>query len=229
MTNTQMKTFGARLHERSKEIWKRNHTHPFVQAIGDGTLSEKKFAFYLKQDYIYLIDYAKLFALGTIKATKLEIMTKFAGILNETLQVEMDLHRSYCKEFGISSEELENTEPTPTTLAYTGYMLNASQHGTLADLIACLLPCAWDYHEIGSLLKERNGAALETNRYSAWIQSYASPEFADAHKWLANLLDELTEDMPEGELKRLEKHFLMTSRYGYLFWDMVHNEQDWPL
>lgn len=229
MTKTQMKTFSARLHERSKEIWKKNHTHPFVQAIGDGTLSEKKFAYYLKQDYIYLMDYAKLFALGTIKATNLEIMTKFASILNETLQVEMDLHRSYCKEFGISSEELENTEPTPITLAYTGYMLNAAHHGTLADLIACLLPCAWDYYEIGSLLKEQNGTALETNRYIAWIQSYASPEFADAHKWLAKLLDELTEDMPEGELKRLEKHFLMTSRYEYLFWDMVHNEQDWPL
>lgn len=229
MTNTQWKSFSERLHHRAKEIWKRNHTHPFVQAIGDGTLPEKKFAYYLKQDYIYLIDYSKLFALGAIKANNLETMAKFAGILNETLQVEMNLHRNYCKEFGISSEELENTEPTPITLAYTGYMLNAAHHGTLADIVACLLPCAWDYYEIGLLLKEQNGKALATNRYAQWIESYSSPEFAEAHKWLAKLLDELTEGLPEKELNKLEKHFLMTSRYEYLFWDMVHHEHDWPL
>lgn len=229
MTITTLKSFSARLHERSKEIWRKNHTHPFVQAIGDGTLLENKFAYYLKQDYIYLIEYSKLFALGAIKANNLETMTKFAGIFHKTLQVEMDLHRDYCKAFGISSKELEQTEPTPTTLAYTGYMLNAAHHGTLADIIACLLPCAWDYYEIGLLLKKQNGAALETNRYASWIQSYSSLEFAEVHKWLSKLLDELTEGLPEKDLNRLEKHFLTTSRYEYLFWDMVYNEHDWLL
>lgn len=229
MTNTQLTSFSDRLHERAKDIWRSNHTHPFVQAIGDGTLSEKKFAYYLKQDYIYLVDYSKLFALGAIKANNLDTMAKFAGILNETIQVEMNIHRSYCKEFGIDSKELETTEPTPITLAYTGYMLNAAHHGTLADLVACLLPCAWDYYEIGSILKAQNGPAIESNRYKKWILSYSSPEFAEAHIWLTKLLDELTEGLPEKELLRLEKHFLMTSRYEYLFWEMVQKEQDWPL
>lgn len=155
MENTKLETFSERLHGRAKEIWKRNHSHPFVQAIGNGTLPEKKFSYYLKQDYIYLMEYSKLFALGVIKAHNIETMAKFSSILNETLQVEMDIHRQYASEFGISTKELEETEPTPTTLAYTGYMLNAAQHGTLADLIACLLPCAWDYYEIGLILKNK--------------------------------------------------------------------------
>ncbi|MFE3974983.1 MULTISPECIES: thiaminase II [unclassified Peribacillus] len=229
MENTKLETFSERLHGRAKEIWKRNHSHPFVQAIGNGTLPEKKFSYYLKQDYIYLMEYSKLFALGVIKAHNIETMARFSSILNETLQVEMDIHRQYASEFGISTKELEETEPTPTTLAYTGYMLNAAQHGTLADLIACLLPCAWDYYEIGLILKKQNGEALENNRYADWIRSYSSPEFGEAHKWLIALLEELTRGMPEKELLRLEKHFLVTSRYEYLFWDMVQNEQDWPL
>ena len=229
MKNIKTGSFSDRLHARAKEIWERNHSHPFVQAIGTGTLPEHKFAYYLKQDYIYLMDYSKLFALGVIKAHNVETMAKFAEILNETIQVEMDIHRHYALEFGITSQQLEDTEPTPTTLAYSGYMLNAAQHGTLADLIACLLPCAWDYYEIGLLLKERNGKNLDNNPYAKWIDSYSSPEFGEAHKWLIALLEELTEGMPEKELQRLEKHFLVTSRYEYLFWDMVQNEQDWPL
>jgi thiaminase/transcriptional activator TenA len=66
MENTKLETFSDRLHARAKEIWKRNHSHAFVQAIGNGTLPEKKFAYYLKQDYVYLMDYSKLFALGVI-------------------------------------------------------------------------------------------------------------------------------------------------------------------
>ena len=80
MENTKLETFSDRLHARAKEIWKRNHSHPFVQAIGNGTLPEKKFAYYLKQDYVYLMDYSKLFALGVTKAHNIETMAKFASI-----------------------------------------------------------------------------------------------------------------------------------------------------
>ena len=61
--------------------------------IGKGTLAKEKFIYYMKQDYVYLIDYAKLFAVGAVKANDLETMGKFAQILHETLHVEMELHR----------------------------------------------------------------------------------------------------------------------------------------
>ena len=52
---------------------------------------------------------------------------------------EMSLHRQYAARFGISSEELEQAEPSPITLAYTHYMLHSAQNGTLAELVAALL------------------------------------------------------------------------------------------
>lgn len=222
-------TFSQYLHAQAKEIWRKNHEHPFVQGIGDGTLSEQKFAYYLKQDYLYLAEYSKLFALGVIKANNLETMTKFAATLNNTLQVEMNLHRKYANEFGVSTSELEDTLPTPVTMAYTNYMHNAAHHGTLADLVACLLPCAWDYYEIATLLKKNNGKNLETNKYARWIESYSSNEFAQAHIWLSELLEELAVGLPNRELKRLEHHFLTSSRYEYAFWDMVLHETYWPV
>lgn len=224
-----MTLFTERLYANVQPIWAQNHHHPFVQELGKGTLAAEKFIHYLKQDYVYLIQYAKLFAIGTVKAHNLETMNKLAGILHETLHVEMELHRQYAKSFGISREELESAKPAPANLAYTSYMLNTAQNGSLAEVIACLLPCAWDYWEIGKLLRNQYGHQLVSNPYSQWIETYDSTEFAESTKSLIRLLDELAEGMPERELAKLEEHFLITSKYEFLFWEMNDKPQDWPV
>jgi thiaminase len=43
---------------------------------------------------------------------------------------EMELHRSYAAEWGISTAELENERPTATTRAYTDFLLRVA---ALAD------------------------------------------------------------------------------------------------
>ncbi|MBA4538011.1 thiaminase II [Bacillus aquiflavi] len=229
MSEIKVKRFTDRLFENAQEVWGKNHEHPFVQGIGKGTLSKDVFAYYMKQDYAYLIDYSKLFALGVLKSQTLDQMNKFSHILHETLHFEMELHRQYADEFGISREDLEKTEPTPVNLAYTRYMLNTGQNGSLAELVSCLLPCAWDYWEIGKLLKEKYGENLSSNPYKNWVETYSSTEFGQLAIWLIDMMDELAEGKPERELAELEKHFLITSKYEYLFWDMVYNQEDWKV
>lgn len=223
------KKFTDRLFENVKDIWEANHQHPFVQELGNGTLDKEKFVRYMKQDYVYLIDYAKLFAIASVKSTDLQMMGKFASILNETLNFEMELHRQFAAEFGITNEELEATEPTPVNLAYTNYMLNVAQNGSLAEVVSCLLPCAWDYWEIGKLLRKQYGHQLASNPYAKWIETYDSEEFAAGARWLIDVMNELAEGKPERELVILEKHFQITSKYEYLFWDMNYHAQDWPI
>ena len=96
--------FTDRLLEKTLPIWRQNHSHPFVQGIGNGTLDQDKFRFYMVQDYLYLIDYSKVFAIGAVKADDLETMGKFASLLDGTLNTEMALHRSYAARFGISEK-----------------------------------------------------------------------------------------------------------------------------
>lgn len=221
--------FTSRLFTNAKPIWEKNHYHPFVQQLGEGTLDREKFIHYLKQDYVYLIEYSKLFALAVVKCDDLEMMGKFAKILDSTLNFEMDLHRQYASEFGITAEELEETKPAPVNIAYTSYMLNVAQRGSLAEIVACLLPCAWDYWEIGKLLRKQYGDNLSNNPYRKWIETYDSEDFGEGAKWLIEIMDQLAEGKPERELTILEKHFLITSKYEYLFWDMNYYKQDWPL
>ncbi|QOY35025.1 thiaminase II [Anaerobacillus isosaccharinicus] len=219
--------FSERLYQELQPIWRKNHAHPFVQGIGDGTLEKEKFRFFMVQDYLYLIDYAKLFALGAVKATDVETMGRFASLLNSTLNEEMSLHREYAKKFDVTEEEFAKATPSPTTLAYTHYMLHVGQNGTLADLVAAILPCMWSYWEIGKELNEIPGAN-ENEFYGEWIQMYSSKEFGQLAIWCIDLLDQLTTELPEKDLKRLEEIFLNTTRFEYMFWDMSYNLAMWP-
>ncbi|MCZ8518524.1 MULTISPECIES: thiaminase II [Paenibacillus] len=219
--------FTERLQSKLEGVWRQNHAHPFVREMGAGTLDREKFRFYMVQDYLYLIDYAKLFALGSVKAHDLATMERFAALLHSTLHEEMALHRAYAARFGISEEELETAEPSPITLAYSHYMLHAAQNGSLAELVAALLPCMWSYWEIGKELSGIPGAA-DHEYYGEWIRMYSSEDFGALAQWCIGLLDELAEGRSERDLARLEEIFLHTTRYEYMFWDMAYHGQMWP-
>ncbi|HSI66818.1 MAG TPA: thiaminase II [Planococcus sp. (in: firmicutes)] len=219
--------FSDELKEKILPIWRQNHAHPFVQGIGDGTLDKEKFRFFMVQDYLYLIDYAKLFALGAVKANEVETMGKFAQILDSTLNEEMSLHRQYGKKFGISAEEFERATPSPITLAYSHYMLHVAQNGTLAHLVAAVLPCMWSYWEIGKELSKIPGARNH-EFYGEWIQMYSSEEFGSSARWCIGLLDELAAESSQAERGQLEEIFLNTTRFEFMFWDMAFKQEMWP-
>ena len=116
--------FSERLRNKANDIWQAQHCHPFVRGIADGTLSLERFKFWVRQDYVFLIDYARLLALAVARSPDLPTMTRFAKLVTATLDTEMSLHRAYAAEFGISSEELEgelpHRRPGPTRIFCCG-------------------------------------------------------------------------------------------------------------
>ncbi|AXF56975.1 thiaminase II [Salicibibacter kimchii] len=221
-------TFSKHIRKSADPIWKASHEHPFVQGIGNGSLDVEAFKYFMCQDYKYLIEYSRVIAMGSVLATDLKTMAGFAKVLDDTLNMEMDLHRSYAERLGISREKLEATTPGPVTLAYSSYMMAEAQKGSVAELIAAILPCAWSYYEIGLELAKIPGAT-EHEQYGEWVRMYASDEFGDIGNWLITKLDELAEGKTEGELDRLEEIFLNTSRFEYMFWDMAYKREGWPV
>ena len=224
---TQNPKFTDELRQHAAPIWEADLKHPFVRGIADGSLPTEKFKFYLIQDYLFLLDYSRVFAHGVVKAPDEATMALFSQLLNETLNTEMDLHRGYCEKFGISAAEMETAPMAPTTHAYTRHILHVAQIGTLADVIAGVLPCQWGYAEIGTTLAEQGGSPEPL--YQEWIDMYASPEFLALGERLRNLLNEITSESSPTEKERLQKHFLLSSRYEYLFWEMAWTEQAWQI
>ena len=202
--------------------------HPFVSGVGDGTLDVSRFKHYVLQDYAYLIDYSRVLALAAARAPDLETMGWFARLLDETLNVEMDLHRSYCAEFGITPEELAATVAAPTTVAYTGYLLQVAHQGSFAELVASLLPCQWGYWEIGDHLA-RQGEPAGAPLYCQWIRMYAAPEFAELADTIRNLANRLGDQAGPAELAAMCRAYLTSLRFEYLFWDMAYNLEEWPV
>ena len=186
------------------------------------------FKFYVKQDYIYLIDYSRVLALASARAPNLDTMGRFAQPLHETLNTEMELHRSYCAQFGITARELEKTRAAPTTLAYTRFLLNVAHQGSYPELAASFLPCQWGYWEICDHLT-RMGEPKEAPLYSQWIRMYVSEEYKSLADWARSLADGLAEKASPGEVARMEEAYLTSLRYEYLFWDMAYNLEGWPV
>lgn len=215
------------LRERAEPIWAAQHAHPFVRGLGDGTLGPEKLKHWVRQDYRFLIEYCRLFALAATRAPDLATLTRFADLLQATARTEMDLHRAYAREFGISEAELEAEPMAPTTRAYTDFLLRVAATGDFADLCAALLPCMWGFSEIGQRLKA--GGLPAEPRYAKWIETYADPEFAALAAWCRDLVDDLAEDAGTAARDRMAEAFLTSSRYEYLFWEMAWRLERWPV
>ncbi|CAI8026191.1 Aminopyrimidine aminohydrolase [Geodia barretti] len=202
--------------------------HPFVTGVGDGTLEVAKFRHYVLQDYVYLIEYSRVLAMASARAQDLDTMGWFARLLDETLNVEMELHRGYCAEFGITTIELETTIPAPTTVAYTSYLLQVAHQGSFPELVASLVPCQWGYWEIGEYLA-RQGEPKEAPLYCQWIQMYKSPEFAQLADAIRVLMDRLGDRAGADEREAMGRAYMTSLRFEYLFWDMAYRLETWPV
>jgi thiaminase/transcriptional activator TenA len=220
-----MLRFSDELRQRADSIWSAQHTHPFVLGIGDGSLDAERFGFWLRQDYLFLIDYARLFATAVVRAPDLGSMTTFSTLLREVLGREMELHRSYCAEFGISAGELELTVKLPTTQGYTDFLVRTATTGDYPELLGALLPCMWGYSEVGIALGGR--ALPNDNRYRRWINVYADPEFEELAHWCRDLTDMACEGLPRKHLDRVAKVFITSSRYELAFWEMAWTKETW--
>lgn len=201
--------------------------HPMVVGLGDGTLEEEPFVEWVKQDYVYLVEYSRVFALGAAKAPDLDRMGTFATLLEETLHTEMALHREYAASFGISEPDLEATEPSPTTRAYTDFLVRTAAHGTFGDLVAALLPCMWGFHETGCRLDA--AGRPDDERYAEWIDTYASDEFGELTTWCKRLMDDVAAESSPSAKARYRALFRTSMRYEYLFWDAAWRQEEWPV
>ncbi len=187
----------------------------------------EKFKHWVRQDYLFLIEYCRLFGLAAARAPDLKTLARFADLLHATARVEMDLHRGFAAEFGISEADLEAEAMAPTTRAYTDFLMRVAATGDFAELAAALLPCMWGFSEIGQALRARGLPA--DARYAKWIEMYATEDFAALARWCRELVDTLAEGTSKEQRRRMESAFVTSSRYELAFWHMAWLQETWPV
>jgi len=220
-------SFTADLEDEATRYWATIVDHPMVEALGDGTLDVDPFRYWVRQDYVYLVEYARLFALAAAKAPALDEMRTFADLLHSTVETEMELHRQYAAEFGIDERELEATTPSPTTRAYTDFLVRVAAQGTYGDAVAALLPCMWGFNETGQRLRARG--LPDDDRYAEWIRTYSGEEFTELTAWCKRLMDDVAARSTGADRERYRELFRTSARYEYRFWDAAWRQEDWEL
>ncbi len=213
-----------RLYESVKEIWESYNSHPFVKGIAYGTLPIENFKFYMLQDHLYLLQYAKVFALGLIKSNSERDMRLFARLISDTLDTENKVHQDYLKKLGITREDIDNAKTSIVTDSYTNYMISIAFKEGLEELAVSVLACAWSYKLIGDFM-ETVPNSKNHKFYGHWINTYTSKEFRDSIQIIMDMVDRLGKGYSEEQIQNLEKILINCSRYEYMFWDMAWNKE----
>ncbi|KAF8468932.1 Phosphomethylpyrimidine kinase-domain-containing protein [Kalaharituber pfeilii] len=208
-------------HPKVRNVWHEYTHHEFVERMGDGTLELDRFKFYLEQDYLFLVQFARSHSLAGYKSKKLEDIAKSASIVLH-IQREMALHIGYCASFGITKEELESGVEHQACTAYTRFVLDTGHTGSYLHLQIAMLPCLLGYYDIASRLYNARTTKTteEGNIYYKWIKNYISDDYAQAVVNGMRLVEKSVEGIGRTVLEELVDVFAVACRMEAGFWEM---------
>ncbi len=201
--------------------WDAYTRHRFVMELGSGTLLETSFRYYLQQDYIFLIHFARAYGLAAFKAEDLTELRAAAGAVSQIVEGEMSLHVAFCERWGISEAEMAAVPEDPANMAYTRYVLERGLAGDSLDLAVALAPCIIGYAEIGAALAAEANTSGTENPYREWIDTYAAQDYQDVAWAHAAQLDHLMDRRGgSGRRDSLVRTFGDATRLEVGFWQM---------
>lgn len=198
-------SLSARLQEKGRALLAEQLAHPTVAGIGRGDLDPDAFRAWLEQDYLYLLDYTRVFARLAWQAPDGHL-GYLVDLAHATLHEELSLHRELSEPFGADFDGAVKSEQCA---AYTGFLLeSAADYGRG---LAALLPCMWGYSQLGIALAATPPA---DPRFLRWVETYADPGFAALGARCAAMLDEAAPDEAAAE-----QAFMTAMRHELAFWD----------
>ncbi len=216
----------AALKAACAEDWRAYVEHEFVRRLGDASLPEACFRHYLGQDYLFLMHFARAYALAAFKSDTLEDMRAASTTLDALVNGEMSLHVKYCQDWGLSEADMLALPEDPQNMAYTRYVLERGLAGDLLDLLVALAPCVVGYGEIGLRLIADPATRRTDSPYLDWIETYAGEDYLEVARGAIAQLDRIAarrigaDPQATGRWAPLVETFRAATRLEIGFWDM---------
>jgi thiaminase/transcriptional activator TenA len=214
------------LRTQTSETWRTYVEHESLKTMGDGTLPRAAFLHYLKQDYLFLIHFARAWALAVFKSDRIDEMRTAAMTVHALIHDEMQLHIETCAAEGITEVTLAATAEEPKNLAYTRFVMDMGMRGDLLDLLVALSPCVFGYGDIGTRLAGETDGLPADHPYKKWIETYSGSDYqtvcVDVGALLENVVKRLIgpEAMRSSRWPDLLHTFESASRLEAAFWSM---------
>ncbi|MGL9723628.1 TenA family protein [Sodalis sp. (in: enterobacteria)] len=210
----------GRLKQEAGHHWQAYIHHDFVRQLATGTLPDGAFRRYLVQDYLFLIHFARAYALLAYKLRTLPEI-RAAVVSLEAIVKELPMHVAYCAQWGLREEEMAKEPEASETLTYTRYVLDIGQSGDVLDLLVALIPCVAGYAEIGQRLRDDPATVLAGNPYAEWIQNYSDGDYLSGARAAIDQLERV--GLARGAEQRfdaLSAIFTTATRLESAFWQM---------
>lgn len=217
--------FSDHLLDAGSDIWDAQLAHPFVTELADGTLDRAAFRHWVEQDYRYLHDYARTFALAGAKANDPTRTARLYGVAHTVLDDELDLHRAFAADYALTPEDLEATEKAPTCVAYTNFLVRTAHEAPLPVVAAAVYPCGRGYLDVAEHVAERSDG---DHRYTPFVEKYTSDAFRESVAWMGELVDDTADENP-GARDAMRDAFLLAARLEYRFWEMAYTREGWEV
>lgn len=224
--STREAKFTADLWRSIEPVYAEILEHPFLRGLADGTLPEECFRHYVLQDALYLRDYARALTIAGVRSPHEDAFLMFSEHATGAIAVERSLHEDFLAGFGLPEDVVDKTPMSPTTLAYTSYLLRTASLGDYHEVLGAVVPCYWIYAEVGRELARRGSP---NPRYARWIETYGGEEFAAVVEAVLDLTDRVCEDLNASQRAATTGAFVTTSRYEWMFWNMGWTLEGWPV
>lgn len=215
-------SFTDRLFEENKALWNMYLSHPFIEGMKDGSLPIEAFKYYLIQDYHYLLEYTKVFAIGLSKSKGEKDLVDFSESISNIAWETSEVHKKYMRSIGITEDEIKDSKVSYSNVMYTSYMLAKANDGDEINSLAAVLSCSWSYAFIGQNILKSAPDLTKDNIYGEWVKAYSSKDYDEMNKKLMQTFDKKCEGLSKDRLNEISDIFRICSECEYRFWDMAY-------
>ncbi|MDH3752854.1 MAG: TenA family protein [Acidimicrobiia bacterium] len=192
-----------RLQELARPWVAEKYDRPVVRGIFDGTLDPAVMRYWIEQDHLYLLEYARTFCRVASHAPDAHLETLVDGA-HYTLNDELRLHRGIAETF---DADLSVTTMGPACQEYCAYL--RAESSRFASGVLAVLPCMMGFAALGLQV-----SMPDEPRYRRWVQTYASTEFQGYSTRYAAVVDDI--EIGDDDADRI---FNEGMRLELAFWD----------
>ena len=227
MLSNRFDSYGT-MKKWSEEVWElaaptygKIIEHPFITELSAGSLPQEKFRFYLRQDALYLENYARILSHIASRLPDKGHVTSFINFASAGIVVEKELHAS-C----LGGEIPPVSEISPSCLLYSS-VLQSFATAPVEVEAAAILPCFWVYNRVGKeILSMQTG---DGNPYSRWIGTYADEGFTASTLRAVEICDALAHGTGKATRERMTDAFLLCTKMEWMFWDSAWEMEKWKI
>jgi len=213
----QNKEFLTRFEILSEKVWEKElFNNPFLLDLFEGKIPRKKFANYLIQDYHYLGRFARAMAMATARAEDLFTMKIFGTHVKITLELELPRIWKMMTRFGVRKSTLEDSRPTPVTMAYTDYLFDTCAKCSSAEAIAAIYPCIFSYRYFGKKVRSALKKYYHVPDSYISFDLYQKRIFAESG---TNTLEALSRGASKVKEEKILEKFYAATQFERQFWD----------